>query len=1343
MAEIQWSKLSANDRLTLAVLALSGGFCQLNYLQERVLTLANPRPRPVPSQASLMRLSAQFPEWVESRGQALTATPALRRLALCTIDARELAAAWYGQHSFDGAVYWRGYTDQIGIVVCWLLLGAPQQAVTRFSARPDESTLYRALEWLLPPDHAPELLDQLPSSIQRPWIFRRFATAFLNAQIDLPIWRRRIAALAPVDQNFLRALAPAIDDQLLAGVPAKPSEPCAAWLTDAANGVHRCLGHADAAELASFEAAIKALRKDAIGYLALPGLSGILHWLLLIADQRPASLRRMRSLSKLDPSKVMPADIPRHQRMASLARVWLDGDQVSMELSADDPIGCWLELVLGWWRGVCPTEAQLAIASRARQRAAELGWSTLVDQLQACIDRIGGKAGLKRAFLIDLRQTESEWERTLGALEDLAKQSVARQASSQSATLKVIVAPLEYYEDEQFGVSLISIPQLRSGKSGRGKQLKSVRGINTALANWPNDSQEAAILRAALLDANARSWEPIDEAAGYPDSRTLKALIGYGEIYDDENRQLELREGRPRLTISGQDSAGLRLSLDPPFDPAVPVSWTREGDVWSRFEPNAQQKLLRGLLDRPQQLPSSAMHRLTEVAQSLQPWVELSLEADSGAAQVPPQSAPHLLLEWHEGSLLLQVRVRPLGKVHGPYCVPGIGTAQVLGSIGAVPTVTTRDLATERSASAVLIEQLGLSTEMAGEVEPEHLLSAEAALQFLAKLEQLEPLPIVAWPKGGAKRVLRGTQLNLQVQSGRDWIGVDGDLSLADGSLLAVKQLLGLIRAGESRFVTLDTERLLLLDVKLRAQLTALAPLADGRGQVKLNKLAAPALASALGEAEQAQSSVLLAELGRRSQAFALAPAIPKTLQADLRDYQREGYVWLMRMAAWGAGACLADDMGLGKTVQSLGLLCARAKGGPTLIVAPTSVLGNWAAEADRFAPHLRIHRYEQCTEREALLGSLSKGDVLLLSYTLLALDSEKLASQRFHTVILDEAQAIKNAATQRAKAACALQADFRLALTGTPIENHLGELWSLMNFLNPGLLGSATSFTERYAGPIERNRENAPAVRAMLRQLIGGFVLRRTKAQVLTELPERTEITVRIEPGAEEAKLQRAMRMEAIERLEQASDSAPGARRFSILAELMRLRRGACHPRLYAPELTLSGAKLNHLVELLLELRQNHHRALVFSQFVDYLSLVREQLDQNQISYQYLDGSTPSKRRGDIVAAFQDGESDCFLLSLKAGGSGLNLTAADYVIHLDPWWNPAVEQQASDRAHRIGQTRPVTVYRLILADSIEERILAMHGAKRELIDSVLAESDGGGAISEADLLALIAPDGG
>jgi SNF2 family DNA or RNA helicase len=467
-----------------------------------------------------------------------------------------------------------------------------------------------------------------------------------------------------------------------------------------------------------------------------------------------------------------------------------------------------------------------------------------------------------------------------------------------------------------------------------------------------------------------------------------------------------------------------------------------------------------------------------------------------------------------------------------------------------------------------------------------------------------------------------------------------------------------------------------------------------------------------------------------------LLPELPGGLQAELRSYQTEGFAWMARLAHANLGACLADDMGLGKTVQTLALLLHRAAIGPALVIAPTSVCSNWVDEAQRFAPGLRVRLYGE-GERASMLKDAAAGDLIIASYALAQIDVEAFAKIEWASLVLDEAQALKNAATKRAQSVASLQAKFRLALTGTPVENRLADLWSIMNLLNPGLLGSSGQFTERFATPIERDRD-MPA-QARLRRLVAPFLLRRTKAQVLSDLPPRTEIIHRIEPGPEERTFLEASRRAALERVANLSaDTSSGQASFHVLAELTRLRRAACDPRLVAPELGLIGAKAQEFEQLALELVAGRHKALVFSQFTDFLKLLAERLDSAGLRYQYLDGSTPAAERGKRVAAFQRGEGDLFLISLKAGGFGLNLTAADYVLIVDPWWNPAAEDQALGRAHRIGQLRPVTVYRLVTAGSIEERIVGLHQNKRQLADGILEGQDGAAPIGAAELKELL-----
>lgn len=440
-------------------------------------------------------------------------------------------------------------------------------------------------------------------------------------------------------------------------------------------------------------------------------------------------------------------------------------------------------------------------------------------------------------------------------------------------------------------------------------------------------------------------------------------------------------------------------------------------------------------------------------------------------------------------------------------------------------------------------------------------------------------------------------------------------------------------------------------------------------------------------------------------------------------------------MAYWGVGACLADDMGLGKTLQALAVILERAHQGPTLIVAPASVCQNWINEANRFAPTLQPLLFGK-GDRQTMADALKPFDMLVCSYTLMQQEGEMLSKIQWATSVLDEAQAIKNQNTKRSKAAMDLNSSFRIITTGTPIENHLGELWNLFNFINPNMLGNLQSFNERFAIPIERNNDKDR--RRQLQRLIQPFILRRRKNQVLEELPSKTEIALSVELSKEELAFYEAIRQSAIQKIEAMKDYNEGTQRIQILAEIMRLRQAACNPELVSPNININSSKLQLFAEVVTELLENGHKALVFSQFVGHLRIIERKVQELGIKYQYLDGQTPVQNRQKLVDDFQRGNGDLFLISLKAGGVGLNLTAADYVIIMDPWWNPAVEDQAADRAHRIGQQRPVTIYRLITQSTIEEKIVQLHTQKRDLADSLLEGTDSSGRLSSEELLRLI-----
>jgi SNF2 family DNA or RNA helicase len=743
-------------------------------------------------------------------------------------------------------------------------------------------------------------------------------------------------------------------------------------------------------------------------------------------------------------------------------------------------------------------------------------------------------------------------------------------------------------------------------------------------------------------------------------------------------------------------------------------------------------------------VPLEAERRVLQAISAISTVV--TVQSDIGSSpgdieQVAADARLHLHLLPYQQGLRIRILVRPLPDA-GPYLRPGDGAESVIADVQGVRMEARRDLNAEREAERQLLADCR-ALEAAEDEQGEWLLGSPiACLELLAELQELDAgRVIIAWPEGESFRVSKkvsSKSVRLKIRRDKDWFAADGQVQVDENRVMDLRELLS--RLKEDRFVALGDNQFLALTHELHRRLMDLSAYSDADEEaLRFHPLASFALEEMAQDAGEVDADAAWRKHLTHMQANAdYRPQLPSTLQAELRDYQVEGFEWLARLAHWGVGACLADDMGLGKTLQALALILTRAPDGPTLVVAPTSVATNWMAEAERFAPTLRIKLFGG-GDREAMLREAGAFDVIVASYGLLQLEAERFAAVRWHTIVLDEAQAIKNAATRRSQAVMALRGGFRMVATGTPLENHLGELWNLFRFINPGLLGSSDQFNLRFAGPIEKAQDKRAelAARTRLRRLTQPFILRRTKAQVLSELPPRTEIVVPVELSQEETALYESLRRDALDRL--ATLEAPqNQKSIQILAEMMKLRRACCNPQLVAPDSGIRSSKLETFARLLDELLENRHKALVFSQFVDHLSLIRAHLDARGIRYQYLDGSTPMQERKRRVDAFQAGDGDLFLISLKAGGVGINLTAADYVIHMDPWWNPAVEDQASDRAHRMGQQRPVTIYRLVTRHTIEEGIVELHRHKRDLADSLLEGSDLSARMSPEDMLAML-----
>ncbi len=576
--------------------------------------------------------------------------------------------------------------------------------------------------------------------------------------------------------------------------------------------------------------------------------------------------------------------------------------------------------------------------------------------------------------------------------------------------------------------------------------------------------------------------------------------------------------------------------------------------------------------------------------------------------------------------------------------------------------------------------------------------------------------------------------VRLQISSGIDWFEMRGDVRFASdgedgdngetGVLMPLPELLLAIRRRE-RLIRLGDGSHGILPQEWLERYGPLARLGDPEDDAwRFLPAHAMLIDALLGGDEEAEVDAAFERLRERLHALDDLPPHPEPegFRGELRPYQRYGLAWLHALRFLGLGGCLADDMGLGKTVQVLALLASRVAEetghAPSLVVVPRSLISNWISKAARFAPALRVLAYHG-RGRDA--SRIDDYDVAVTTYGTLIRDVDQLAEKSFDLVVLDEAQAIKNVFSQAAKACRRLDARQRLAVTGTPVENHLGELGSIFGFLNPGMLGKVPGFEELLG-----QRHPDPESLALVGRMLRPFILRRTKQAVLPELPPKTEQILYCDLRERQTRLYDELRDHYRAALTQRVDDVGlGRSKIQVIEALLRLRQAACHPGLVDPARGHErSTKLDVLMRHLREILDEGHKALVFSQFTRFLGLLRQRLDRLGTRYQYLDGGT--RDRQTPVERFQhDPESALFLISLKAGGFGLNLTAADYVFLLDPWWNPAVEAQAIDRTHRIGQERPVFAYRLIARGTVEEKILELQANKRQLADAILSAGEG------------------
>ncbi len=892
-------------------------------------------------------------------------------------------------------------------------------------------------------------------------------------------------------------------------------------------------------------------------------------------------------------------------------------------------------------------------------------------------------------------------------------------------------------------VSLSVQPVVQKSSDG----VKWTKGRNIALSTFRTGKAEGMTQQdkavSQCVKISERGW--YGGVDYYIDSqKAIKELAGHPYVFtnDDNRLKIEITEEPLQLSVqrdgNGQFHIKANIELDR-VDGTLYIDRSNATSLRVVKIDSSQASILRQLLDLGA-LPAKAEKELANTLNAIGSKMTVMSDLmgqDKNVRQI-------------EGSPMIVVQLLPDGDViratlftkplvnSAPYLTPGKGSEYVSGRENGQVVQAKRNFAAEKENLEKVYEAMKPYDDAAFD-DNVWMLDIEQTLGLLDSLVALKEEAYVEWPEGTKMRISRAQlqpgAFHFSVKKTENWFAVEGEVEIDENTRLKVADLLRQLGSGNSRFVRLGDNEYVALSQQLAKLLRNISQLANEKGK----KMQVSAFnASIFDELEKAgvelkSDKAYRDMLKRIEEADKAVIKTPRGLQADLRDYQKEGYRWMARLNLWGAGACLADDMGLGKTLQTIALLYAQRAKGPSLVVAPTSILLNWQDEIARFAPQLTTKLLNPVADvqRSEIIEQAKAGDVVITSYGLLITKQEMLAAKDWNIIVLDEAHTIKNRDTKMSKAAMALKGDMRVALTGTPLQNRLAEIWNIFQFINPGLLGSFQAFTEKFINPIEKdgNKER----QRLLKRMISPFMLRRTKSDVLSELPEKTEIQIKVNLTDEERALYESIRSQA-ELAVASGQQSP----IEALAEITKLRQAACNPRLINQNITIESSKAAAFMELVENLHSNHHRALVFSQFTSHLALIREQLDAAGYNYLYLDGSTPGAQRAKLVEEFQTGDVPLFLISLKAGGLGLNLTAADYVIHLDPWWNPAIEDQASDRSHRIGQQKPVTVYRLIAADTIEDKILRLHAHKKSLADALLEGADMSARLTKEEILSLL-----
>ena len=823
----------------------------------------------------------------------------------------------------------------------------------------------------------------------------------------------------------------------------------------------------------------------------------------------------------------------------------------------------------------------------------------------------------------------------------------------------------------------------------------------------------------------------------------------HGNIYESEHETIVVKKARPYLAFDGKGAyiqISSNVELDETGHPQRHTLTQTSQCSYSLVTVNALEKDVLSRFLSLRQIPSSAVVSLRR-----------AIESVKGIIEVRDSNLDSLMLPPYQSKGIIAVRVVPKDQVFNitlmaiamengkERFVPGDGDELVYDEVDYVTHSVNRDLSREYSNYLYLTDFLKEKSDAEFHSFTELRLSLpESLLQLLAFVYDNQDRYFIEWPEGKALKFrgdVKPSDIDISVKSGVDWFKLEGEVK-TNKLHLTLNALIHSICTNEIEgFVKLSDDEYVRMSEELKRHIAALDSL-PSRHHTKraIPKYQIGALAKMIQGLKVTTDKGYSDFMEKAKSAYAIAPSPPAGLTAELRDYQLEGFRWMCRLSSWGAGACLADDMGLGKTLQAITFMLHKAEEGPSLVVAPKSVLPNWKKETARFAPGLNVISLNEAGDRVKSIEQSGKNDVVLCSYGVLTTQIDHLKRRQWNVVCLDEAHQIKNRNTNASHSAMELKTKDKLILTGTPLQNHLGELWNLFQFINPGLLGSWNVFRDTFMIPGLDGEH-----KSLLKEMTLPFILRRTKEEVLTELPEKLVSEKMVELTDDEQTVYEEMRRRAEVKFKSRKSKAEREEAKSLdinfFSELTKLRLAACSMRLVYDEWTDKSSKISALMELLDNLTAiPDNNIIVFSQFTSFLELVKPELKNKRLEFLYLDGQTPLEKREQMVEDFQEGRCRLFLSSLKAGGLGINLTRANYVILLDPWWNPAIENQAMDRAHRIGQKRVVSIIRLICAQTIEEKILRLHDEKQHLADDVLEGTGESGRLTYEDVIDMVSP---